>query len=357
MTILIIGYPFEGRGGVETIVPKVAHHLQKNKSLHGFVFFQRKILPTVRWNWLADFRLIKFNSKLPRFLSVIYFALKVKGYLKQNPSIDTLICLNPQICQIARLAVGTKSKYQIISWIHGSLHDLSYKNIKRILCADRHWAISAAIATQLEDNGVNKNNIDLIYNGIERQPQSLTGETSKLTLLNVGRLQLDDKKSLRTLFDALATLKIDWVLHIIGGNPDKNQENKCIEYVRSLNLTKNVHFHGWQNKPWDYVLEHIGPVSVLVGCSTSEGFPMTLIEAMSWGIPCIWTDCPTGPSEIIQHEKNGYLFPISDAKALAQTLEKFANSQVILTEQEIKESINCFYEQEYFKRIDQALNH
>ena len=42
---------------------------------------------------------------------------------------------------------------------------------------------------------------------------------------------------------------------------------------------------------------------------------------MAIGLPCISTDCPTGPSDIIEDGKNGILVPTGDKNRLEQALE------------------------------------
>jgi glycosyltransferase involved in cell wall biosynthesis len=41
--------------------------------------------------------------------------------------------------------------------------------------------------------------------------------------------------------------------------------------------------------------------------SRFEGIGMALIEAMACGLPCISFNCPNGPADIIDNEKNGFL--------------------------------------------------
>ena len=57
---------------------------------------------------------------------------------------------------------------------------------------------------------------------------------------------------------------------------------------------------------------------VYVLTSRYEGQPNSLLEAMASGLPCISTDCPTGPSDFISDGENGYLVSIDDVPTLAE---------------------------------------
>ena len=54
--------------------------------------------------------------------------------------------------------------------------------------------------------------------------------------------------------------------------------------------------------------------------SVFEGFPNALTEAMHFRLPCISTDCPTGPSELIKNQENGFLIPIGNQQKLEKCL-------------------------------------
>ncbi|MBQ0110312.1 MAG: glycosyltransferase [Oscillospiraceae bacterium] len=61
---------------------------------------------------------------------------------------------------------------------------------------------------------------------------------------------------------------------------------------------------------------------VFVLSSDYEGMPNALIEAMAAGVPSISTDCPTGPSDLVDDGENGILVPVGDEKALSQAMKK-----------------------------------
>ena len=61
--------------------------------------------------------------------------------------------------------------------------------------------------------------------------------------------------------------------------------------------------------------------------SDHEGLPMSLLEAMAWGLAPLCTPVGAIP-ELVQHEANGLLTAPHDPGALAAGLERLARERV-----------------------------
>ena len=105
----------------------------------------------------------------------------------------------------------------------------------------------------------------------------------------------------------------EWRLIIVGDGILKSEiESK----IKSLNLQDSIIL-----KPFTKEIEreYLG-ASIYAMSSHFEGFPMVLVEACSYGLPCIAFDIATGPSDIIAHSKSGYLIADNDLEGYAKHL-------------------------------------
>ncbi|CAN5559811.1 hypothetical protein BH10PLA1_BH10PLA1_00860 [soil metagenome] len=83
-----------------------------------------------------------------------------------------------------------------------------------------------------------------------------------------------------------------------------------------LGIGGNVKFLGFVDNPYPYLKY----AEAMVLSSVYEGFGLALLEAMTLGTPCISTDCPSGPAEILGNGEFGLLVPMRDPHALADAM-------------------------------------
>lgn len=146
-------------------------------------------------------------------------------------------------------------------------------------------------------------------------PDSLCGPGRRI-LLAVGRL--DPVKNLELLvqvFAQLAPNHPDWDLVILGEGPQRAALEQAVRFmlpgVRILLPGVAGNVGEWYARADLYVMS-----------SRSEGFPNSLAEALSHGLPAVSFDCDTGPRDIIRDDVDGLLVPPDDAAALMRALDR-----------------------------------
>ena len=93
----------------------------------------------------------------------------------------------------------------------------------------------------------------------------------------------------------------------------------------SDNLNVTIELRGWSDnqKILDFYKNNL--VNVFINLSSSEGVPVSIMEAMSFGIPILATDVG-GTSEVVENNKNGFLLDIeTPLDEVARVLKLFFN--------------------------------
>lgn len=130
-------------------------------------------------------------------------------------------------------------------------------------------------------------------------------------------------KRVNLIVEALALVKdirVKWDHYGEGVLADEIME------LARQKLSSNVvsSFHGYIDNHELLEIYKTKPYHLFLNVSSSEGVPVSIMEAMSFGIPCIATDVG-GTNEIVEHEGNGVLLPSDfEPRQLAQWIEKFA---------------------------------
>lgn len=143
------------------------------------------------------------------------------------------------------------------------------------------------------------------------------------TVISVGRI--DNQKGYDMLikcWEIVESKHPDWSLNIYGGRAH-NLESSLLK-----TKMETLHFCGTTNEIEKAYIKS----SVFVSCSRYEGFPLTIIEAMSFGLPVVAFNCSSGISELIADGENGYLVPESDVTFMAERICQLIESpQLLLT--------------------------
>src|SRR6516162_6741122 len=136
----------------------------------------------------------------------------------------------------------------------------------------------------------------------------------------VGRL-LEDK-GIRTLVAAhrlLRTRVPDARLLIAGSSDPANPASVTEAEAKSWNTEAGIAWLGYVGD----IVSFWSKVHVAVLPSRREGLPLSLMEAAACGRAMIASDVP-GCREVVLHEQTGLVFPVDDAAALADAMERLA---------------------------------
>ncbi|MBE5212880.1 lipopolysaccharide 1,6-galactosyltransferase [Pectobacterium quasiaquaticum] len=355
MNILFVGEATSGFGGIETVLKKVTGFLENDvetKNDYTLYFLCRDDRMDKAWLEGKKFVCHRSNIKIS-FLRRLSHASALAHHIKQSQP-DVVIAFDSPSCRVAAQAIrASKKTLPLVSWIHYSLDHK--KHSEHVLAANYHLAISSGIKQQLVDRGVPADRVAVIFNPVTPQTTVIPppSEAEKAVFVYVGRLKFEGQKRLKDMLDAFSGLTGDWECHFIG---DGSDAQTCQEYAKKLGIAAHIHWHGWHAAPWEYVQNNIKNVSAFVMSSAFEGLPMTLLEAMSYGIYCVSSDCPSGPEDIIRNGINGQLYPPGDTTTLRSSLQDVVNRQTLLDTKQISVSIHRFYDETYYKEMKAVIN-
>ena len=154
-----------------------------------------------------------------------------------------------------------------------------------------------------------------IPNFLENIPM-ITSSLTENRILFVGVLNKD--KGIYDLIDVFKKVNSrhhDWVLDIVGSGTEYNNLLKKIE---KENL--NINLHGFKNQK--YIERLYLNSSIYVMTSSNEVFNLTILEALSFGIPCVAFDRSIGCKSIISDNYDGYLVKYSDKDKMVRRINE-----------------------------------
>ncbi|MDL2297779.1 glycosyltransferase [Synergistaceae bacterium OttesenSCG-928-D05] len=131
--------------------------------------------------------------------------------------------------------------------------------------------------------------------------------------LGIGRLH--PQKNFELLLRAFALVREQREGKLIIAGIGK-QESYLKNLAMELGIETHVDFVGFLENPYPFFRE----ADVFVLSSIHEGFGLVLAEALACGCQVVSTDCPVGPSEILENGKYGWLIPMNNPAAMANAM-------------------------------------
>lgn len=232
-------------------------------------FKLRNYLQKQQFDYIIDFR-HRINPKMEWvFLNFIYRNFKLI-YTVHSSRLETYLTDN--------------------NWIARQMVQKAYKIV----------AVSTFIKQKIETK-FNAKSVEVIPNSVSIH-SVLTAEKLPFEyIIAVGRLV--SLKQFDKLIESYANSNLPQTnIHLVILGTGEEQD-KLEKKIADLNLKENVYLLGFKKNVWDY----ISNAKFLVLSSQYEGFPMTILEALSLGIPVISFDCESGPNEMIVNHHNGIL--------------------------------------------------
>ena len=256
-------------------------------------------------------------------------------------------------CDIAHVHVASRNSYKrksiilkylyflkkkVIIHLHGGefdkfflyeCNDQAQRNIRdifnkanMIIVLSLEWKekIIGIIGTSVADRTV------ILHNAVDI-PAYIPKDYSLRNMIFLGRLV--DGKGIKDLLSSMATVKERFPtsqLTICGGGNTEAYIKKADE----LNISDCVSFPGWISGAEKENLLRNATVFILP--SYNEGLPVSMLEAMSYGLACVVTDVGGIPS-VINNGENGLLIEPGNIEMLTNTICMLLDDQ-----QRIKEN-------------------
>lgn len=292
--------------------------------------------------WRAVLPLLSFLARLTMLLvrdSNKFDVIIVSG-VKIIPLVAVPICLIWRKRCILRVESFFELHEAVSAESLQTMHAASGRGIGAIAAAIRRFmirradyviAISAEIRAQLLERGVAQSRIRQIPNAVDtgkfcpvpaatkqrlRAAFGLPGD--RTVLIFSGRLSR--AKGLPMLVEAWPALLQQYpelYLVIVGSGKLSfdDCEDSIREFVRLRQLQDSIQFAGES----DRVHEYLQASDLFVFPTEYEGFSLALVEALACAMPVAVTAVGAAP-DLIQHGRNGYLFPPKDPAAMLAVL-------------------------------------
>lgn len=326
MRIMIYFDSIVPSGGIERVISNLIKHVFINDQVYivtkddGEPFYD---IGHARHLTLDLNQNLDMSSRFSRIKTRIIMMIRVKSKLK-----DKIVDISPDIIYTATplngLEVIISGGENIVATEHASYDapNIVYQLMKKIVYKKAEFLV---VPTKIDAERYWKDgyNVKYIPHLNTYEAESVNFKTRKNILLNVGRMTSDKQQEelLRVWSLIIHQDRIqNWKLEIAGTG---ELEKRLQDVIEEENLQDFVIMNGQSVD----IGEKYSSSKIFVLTSKMEGFGMVLLEAMSFGLPCITFNCPSGPAEIVKSDVNGLVVQLNDFLALRRAIVELISDQ------------------------------
>lgn len=177
---------------------------------------------------------------------------------------------------------------------------------------DRFLLLSVEDADRWAGDGLS--NADFMPNPLHVTPSKVSPLVDKV-VVSLGRLSFEKGYDmLLESWSLVTTRHPDWTLRVYGTGPEADELTR---QVRDLGLT-TVEFAGSTSDVEDALTN----ASIFALPSRQEGFPMSILESMAFGLPTVAFDCAPGVHELLTDESDGLVVRVGNTVDFAEALHR-----------------------------------
>ena len=267
-------------------------------------------------------------SAILYFPFLIWNSIRLLRYIKKN--CIEIVHVNDMynMCGVAVKLIRPKTKvvYHVRlmpdSYIRSLYHFFVYLIRKY---SDRVISVSEAVKSKLEKLGLAS---ILIYDSIKiSEKHDVKNFTQGVKLLYLANFTKGKGHEYAIRAFSIAKRQVPNLHLVIAGGDLGLGRNKLYkrdlqrEVVR-LGLTNCIVFRGFIDDTERIIKE----ADIFLNFSESESFSITCLEAVTYGVPLIVTDCG-GPSEIFENEVSGLLVPNKGVEEMAAAIVRLSQNK------------------------------
>ena len=319
--ICFVIYDFSVFGGVEKVLSVIANSLSEKYEVHIISICSENNGMAYELDNSIKYCVLSNSKGRIRELAVECFS-KLKSYIKRN-NIDIVLLMGNYPVPIC-LPVKPFVKAKFVYCDHGSIaNEIEKKDITlfRKLAAKFCDKVVTLTQRNLDDYkklfGTKQKKLECIYNAIDSKifdDVSSCYDINSKKIITAGRFTAE--KGFLMLVDVanivLNKLK-DWQWDLYG---DGEEFEKVKDKVISLNLQDRLILKGMVKD----IYKRYKDYSMYVLPSYREGLPLVLLEAKANYLPVVSFDVVTGPREIVNDKKDGFLIPCYDKELMARKI-------------------------------------